>query len=205
MKKITYKPSPGTWTSLRNEILYDTSISSDAVRLYLFILNMSNPDCTAGNEYICSLMSFSNNTLIKRLKELKVASYITTENVLDKFGSVSHRKITPLLKVGTKNTVQEDPQFTEFWLSYPRKINKSSAISEFNTIVDKETVLKSVKLYKLATDKWLEADKKYIPSPHNWLAAASFNEDPKSWIRYNTSKVPEVYKEDTTKVKNWTI
>lgn len=100
------KAKPGYWAVLPAQIRYDPAIPPSAKLLYAEISSLTDQRgyCYASNAYFESLYELSERTIIRLLKALSEAGYITIE---DNDGGKTHRKIyagiNPLAAPPVKN------------------------------------------------------------------------------------------------------
>lgn len=77
-----------------------------------------------------------------------------------------------------------DPDFTEFWAAYPRKISKGAARKAYRSAVigklaDPKQITLRTELFR-AEQKRLGVEVKYIPHPATWLNGERYGDEPEA-------------------------
>ena len=81
----------------------------------------------------------------------------------------------------------ESSPLDAIYAAYPRKIGKANALKAIAKAIQsgksRAWLLDAVKNYAAATATWPAEDKQYIPHPTTWFNRASYDDDPKEWLR----------------------
>jgi hypothetical protein len=73
-----------------------------------------------------------------------------------------------------------DPQFDEFWASYPRKVGKGEARKCFDKAIQKTTLTRMLATiaWQRHTPQWLKNGGAYVPHPATWLNGERWDDEP---------------------------
>lgn len=76
--------------------------------------------------------------------------------------------------------IYEDPDFTQFWTAYPRKVDKADAATAWSSLHDirpETAVILDAVRRQSATEDWRKERGKFIPYPATWLNARRWEDE----------------------------
>ena len=133
-------------------------------------------------------------TRVERKGKLITRRYISETALLEKLRKESK---SPKMDEGkSKNAIEVKPKnglenkssinktkeyssaFNEFWVAYPRKINKKKAWASFQKIEPKlySTIMHAIS-QQIKTDQWTKDGGKFIPHPTTWLNGERWDDE----------------------------
>jgi hypothetical protein len=178
-------------------VRYDKDLPPNAKLLYGEITALCNEKgyCWAGNTYFSELYSKDKSTIARWLKQLEFKGYITREVIYKEgsreienrymricSGGIGKNATTPIGKnerdnttlINNTNNNAYSNEFEQFWLIYPRQVDKKKAYKSFKTVSKAyplQKILEGTEKYAKQVQK---TEAKFIKHPATFLNNESF-------------------------------
>ena len=178
-------------------VRYDNELPPNAKLLYGEITALCNEKgyCWAGNTYFSELYAVHNVTISRWIKTLITKGYITSEiqykegtkEISNRFLRLSNEPINPNVNTPINKIVKDNNtsinntnnnaysnEFEQFWMIYPRKVDKKKAYKSFKTALKANSlnsILAGTKKYAVQVQK---TESQFIKHPSTFLNNESF-------------------------------
>ena len=82
------------------------------------------------------------------------------------------------IKIREEKITAQSDGFDDFWMSYPKKVNKKEALSAWKKAKRPELdiIIQAIEKQKLS-DQWMKDGGQYIPYPSSWLNKERWNDE----------------------------
>lgn len=101
-------------------------------------------------------------------------------------GSYTHKVRKSKVKQGKEE--QEEASLAEIiYAAFPKKVGKAKALKAIESAIaetgDADRLLQRTRSFAKATERWPEADRRFIKHPTTWFNQGCYDDDPAEWER----------------------
>lgn len=150
-----------------------------------FMLRITEKEWHETKELFISSGFIDNNNNILNWDKRQYKSDSSAERVAALRKRRCNVTVTPPEQIQNRTDIKKEitkditpPSFEEFYMAYPKKIDKLDAIKAYKAALKKTTAEKILKAAKQYAEERKGEDKKYTKAPAAWLNKGSFDNEP---------------------------